>query len=42
MQAKDLSDKEILDIVMPLAEHTENAWNEKNYNEFIRYFLDEN
>ncbi|QLE97472.1 hypothetical protein [Neptunomonas phycophila] len=42
MEAKDLSDKEILDIVMPLAEHTENAWNEKNYNEFIRYFFDEN
>lgn len=42
MEAKDLSDKEILDIVMPLAEHTENAWNEKNYNEFIRFFFDEN
>jgi hypothetical protein len=41
MDSRDLSDKEILDIVKPLAEHTENAWNEKNYNEFIRYFYEE-
>jgi len=42
MEVKDISDKEILDVVKPLAEHTENAWNEKNYTEFIRYFFEEN
>jgi len=41
MKCKDLSDKEILDIVKPLAEHTENSWNEKNYNGFCRYLIDE-
>ncbi len=42
MRSVGLSDGEILDIVQPLAEHTENAWNEKNYSNFIHYFFDEN
>ncbi|MBV1882441.1 MAG: hypothetical protein KUG82_12460 [Pseudomonadales bacterium] len=37
-----LSDKEILQIVKPLAEHTENAWNQKNYDDFCRYLIEEN
>lgn len=41
MESKELSDKEILDIVRPLAEHTENSWNEKNYSEFCRYLIDD-
>lgn len=41
MKTEELSDREILDIVRPLAEHTENAWNEKCYSDFVRYFLDE-
>ncbi|MCG8609269.1 MAG: hypothetical protein MI864_01920 [Pseudomonadales bacterium] len=41
MRTEGLSDNEILDIVQPLAEHTENAWNGKNYTEFVRYFLEE-
>ncbi|MCP5160760.1 MAG: hypothetical protein H7A00_03710 [Hahellaceae bacterium] len=41
MESINLSDKEIIDIVRPLAEHTENAWNEKNYREFCRYFIDD-
>lgn len=40
MKTKSLSDEQILDIVKPLAEHTENSWNEKNYKEFVRYFID--
>ena len=42
MESKGLSDKEILDLVQPLAEHTEKAWNDKNYRDFIQYFIDEN
>lgn len=42
MKTDHLSDNEILDIVQPLAEHTENAWNDKSYQDFIRYFIDEN
>ena len=42
MILSELSEQEILDIVKPLAEHTENSWNQKNYKEFCRYFLDEN
>ena len=34
MKLLGLSDKEILDIVKPLAEHTENSWNEKSYENF--------
>lgn len=41
MESTGLTDKEILDIVLPLANHTENSWNEKNYSEFIRYFIEE-
>ncbi len=40
MKYADLSDKEILDIVKPLAEHTENSWNQKNYDGFCHYFLE--
>ncbi len=41
MESKDLSDKQILDIVQPLAEHTENAWNDKDYSGFIKCFIEE-
>jgi len=41
MKFIDHTEKEILDIVEPLAEHTENAWNQKNYDGFCRYFLEE-
>ena len=41
MKLVDLNDKEILDIVKPLAEHTENAWNQKNFDSFCHYFLEE-
>lgn len=41
MKFTDLTDKEILDIVKPLAEHTENAWNQKNYDMFCRYILED-
>ena len=39
MKTKDLSDKEILDIVKPLAEHTENAWNQRNQRGRSNLFL---
>ena len=39
MELVNLSEKEILEIVKPLAEHTENSWNQKNYNAFCRYLL---
>jgi len=42
MDTAGLSDQEVLDIVRPLAEHTENAWNKKSYSDFVRYFIDEN
>lgn len=41
MLFQDVSDKEVLDIVRPLAEHTENAWNQKDYDGFCHYFLEE-
>lgn len=41
MKIIDHTEKEILDIVEPLAEHTENAWNQKNYDGFCHYFLEE-
>jgi len=41
MKILELSDKEIIDIVQPLAEHTENSWNQKDYDGFCRYFLEE-
>ncbi len=39
MNFTEMSDNEILTIVRPLAEHTENAWNEKNYENFCQYLL---
>lgn len=41
MKLLKLSDKEILDIVFPLAEHTENSWNQKNYEGFCLHHLKE-
>ncbi|OUR86884.1 hypothetical protein A9Q81_27530 [Gammaproteobacteria bacterium 42_54_T18] len=41
MKSEGLSDKEILDLVQPLAEHTESSWNDKDYSGFIQYFIDE-
>ena len=37
MRIRDLSNEEIIDVVKPLAEHTENSWNSKDYHEFCRY-----
>jgi len=42
MNFLELNDKEIVSFVKPLAEHTENSWNQKNYGEFCRYLLDKN
>jgi len=42
MKLDKLSEKEIIEIVKPLAEHTENSWNQKNYDGFCRYLLKEN
>jgi len=39
MKLIELSDKEIITIVKPLAEHTESSWNQKNYDDFCRYLL---
>jgi len=39
MKFTEMSDNEILDIVTPLAVHTEKAWNEKNYEMFCHYLL---
>jgi len=41
MKFEDLSDQDILDLVTPLAEHTENSWNQKHYEGFCHYFLEE-
>jgi len=41
MKFISLSDNEILDIVKPLAEHTEESWNQKNYKNFCRYLLED-
>lgn len=41
MNTKGLSDLEVLKIVQPLAEHTENSWNNRDYKGFIRYLLAE-
>lgn len=40
MKFIELSDKEIITIVKPLAEHTESSWNQKNYDGFCRYLLE--
>lgn len=42
MKLSEISDKEILEIVKPLAEHTENSWNIKDYRGFCRYLYIEN
>jgi len=42
VDAKQLTDQEVLKCVQPLAEHTEQSWNDKNYEAFIRYFIDDN
>jgi len=39
MKFINLNDNEIIDIVKPLAEHTEESWNQKNYNDFCHYLL---
>lgn len=39
MKIRDLSDKEIIDIVKPLAVHTENSWNLKDYHGFCRFLV---
>jgi hypothetical protein len=41
MKFIELTDKEILDIVKPLAEHTENSWNQKDYAGFCRFLIEE-
>lgn len=33
-----LDNKELLSVVKPLAEHTENSWNKKIYEDFCLYF----
>ncbi len=38
MKLVKLDDKELLHVVNPLAEHTENAWNTKSFQDFC-YFL---
>ena len=42
MKFIELSDKEIITIVKPLAEHTESSWNQKSYDDFCRYLLENN
>ena len=37
---ENLTDDEVLAIVKPLAEHTENSWNQKDYQGFCRYLLE--
>lgn len=39
MKLHGMSDKEILKKVTPLAVHTENAWNDKNYEMFCHYLF---
>ncbi len=39
MNLIEMSEKEILDLVTPLAEHTEKAWNDKNYEMFCEHLL---
>lgn len=39
MKLIDMSDKEILEKVTPMAVHTENAWNEKDYEKFCQYLF---
>jgi len=39
MKFVELSEEEIITIVRPLAEHTENSWNLKSYDNFCRYLI---
>lgn len=39
MKFMELTDTEIIDIVQPLAEHTENSWNQKDYEAFCRFLI---
>ncbi len=41
MTFNNLTDKEIIDIVMPLAKHTEDSWNKKDYWLFCHYLLED-
>jgi hypothetical protein len=41
MKFTELSDSEILDIVKPLADHTEGSWNQKDYDSFCRYLFED-
>ena len=40
MKFLTLDDKELLQVVKPLAEHTENSWNQKSYEDFCHYLSD--
>ena len=42
MKIRDLNDNDIIDIVKPLAEHTENSWNQKDYEGFCRFLIQGN
>ncbi|MBL4881585.1 MAG: hypothetical protein JKX82_09705 [Oleispira sp.] len=42
MKFTKLDDKELLDVVKPLAEHTENSWNQKSYEGFCRFLYEGN
>ncbi|MFT5422183.1 MAG: hypothetical protein ACI9D5_002951 [Candidatus Endobugula sp.] len=37
----NIDDEKIINIVKPLAEHTEESWNQKNYHGFCLYFLED-
>jgi hypothetical protein len=41
MKFSELDDKELLDVVKPLAEHTEKSWNNKSYEDFFYYLSDQ-
>ena len=41
MKFMELTDNEILDMVKPLAEHTEESWNQKDHEAFCRFLIDE-
>jgi len=42
MKLTEMSESEILTLVKPLAEHTENAWNLKDYKGFCHYLIEDN
>ena len=41
MKFSELNDKELLQAVKPLAEHTEAAWNNKSYGDFCHYLSEQ-